>query len=256
MFKWVQENNYMNNPDEPKTHHMMSGGNLSIPDDNFDEFLHLYAEEVDKGNKDLTICEIRSPVSKMYFDIDILDSKALDDEYIIRIASIIQNSIVSCYQDDDIFQCVICTTPPKDSTDGLKKNGIHLIFPSLYVDREKALKLIETAVSGLEKSFEKNRLRKNIIKLRQTFFKKERFDYCNMSTLDSNELEHPLLSEFYARFIELSMETPCPDCTDGKVMEYRIYMPKLVLDSYGFIDSHVTDLISFVLNIIVSELSL
>jgi len=153
MFKWVQENNYMNNPDEPKTHHIMSGGNLSIPDDNFDEFLHLYAEEVDKGNKDLTICEIRSPVSKMYFDIDILDSKALDDEYIIRIASIIQNSIVSCYQDDDIFQCVICTTPPKDSTDGLKKNGIHLIFPSLYVDREKALKLIETAVSGLEKSF-------------------------------------------------------------------------------------------------------
>lgn len=160
MFRWLRNNNFINNDKIQRTHTLMSGGVIGIPEENYGTFLELYAEEVKMKHKSLTFSEMRSdPVFRMYFDVDILDSSVLDKKFAISMTTVIQDVLKSYYptnhnEDDDIFQCVICSTKHKDVVNegvDLKKNGFHLIFPNLLVDVEKALQMRYTITVELEK---------------------------------------------------------------------------------------------------------
>ena len=152
MFSWLKENGYMGS-DNP-THYLMSGGSFKVPDENINTFLELYSKEVKSGNKNLTIAEIRSPISKMYFDIDLFDEPHVDENFIIKLASTIQDSIKEYYsKNDDIFQCIICTTPVKTVSKNdieMKKYGIHIIFPNIIVDIEQIFKFHESSLRHIE----------------------------------------------------------------------------------------------------------
>ena len=168
----MRKNNFMNNREIPTTHTLMSGGIISIPDDMYQDFLHLYASEVASNNKKLTYSELRSkPVSRMYFDVDLLDDKALDEDFTVTMASTIQRVIRSYYTEqnghtsnEDTFQCVVCTTSPKSvAKDGLEliKNGFHIIFPFLKIDLEKAYQLRFNVVYELERVMGKRNVPSN-----------------------------------------------------------------------------------------------
>lgn len=168
----MRKNNFMNNREIPTTHTLMSGGIISIPDEMYQDFLHLYASEVASNNRKLTYSELRSkPVSRMYFDVDLLDEKELGEDFTMTMASTIQCVIRSYYTEqneytsnEETFQCVVCTTPPKSLTkDGLEltKNGFHIIFPFLKIDLEKAYQLRFNVVYELERVMGKRNIPSN-----------------------------------------------------------------------------------------------
>ena len=120
MFKWLRDNNLLNvrTPGTKHTHTLMSGGVIGVPDEEYDTFMRLYAEEVRIGNRSLTLSELRSdPLFRMYFDVDLLDENVLDDEFSLKMTTIIQDVIKTyypCSTDEDMFKCILCTTKTKD----------------------------------------------------------------------------------------------------------------------------------------------
>jgi hypothetical protein len=42
MFRWLRNNDFVNNRNRPKTHTLMSGGIIGIPDEKYQDFLHMY----------------------------------------------------------------------------------------------------------------------------------------------------------------------------------------------------------------------
>ena len=92
MLKWLRDKDFINNSDMRTTQTVMTGGVVSVPDENYDEFLALYAEEVKSKNKTLSFSELRSyPVFCMYFDVDMLDTGVLGAEASSRIFAVIQS---------------------------------------------------------------------------------------------------------------------------------------------------------------------
>lgn len=168
----MRKNNFINNREIPTTHTLMSGGIISIPDEKYQDFLHLYSREVAGNNKKLTYSELRSkPVSRMYFDVDLLDESMLGEDFTITMASTIQRVIRSYYTEQngftpggETFQCVVCTTPPKPTTKDdldLTKNGFHIIFPFLNIDLDKAYQMRFNVVYELEKVMGKRNVPSN-----------------------------------------------------------------------------------------------
>lgn len=170
----------------------MSGGNLYVSDDKYDEFLTVYADEISKGNKTLTFSELRSnPVFRMYFDVDILDKERLTPEFVLLMVRTIQITLRRYYPaSSKHLKCVVCTTQTKEVTvktdveavenvenvenaeqevDEVKqvkeetfiKNGFHIIYPELRVNFEIALQLRYTIVSELEKVMGKREIESN-----------------------------------------------------------------------------------------------
>jgi len=165
------KNDYMNNRSRTTTHTLMSGGIIGIPDDKYQDFLEYYSREVGR-NKSLTFSELRSfPVSKMYFDVDLLSKDELGDDFTITLASTIQRVIRSYYTEENgfdggekTFQCVVCTTPSKIVTkdeEDLVKNGFHIIFPFLNIDIDKAYQMRYNAVYELERVMGKREIPSN-----------------------------------------------------------------------------------------------
>lgn len=161
MLKWLCDKDFINNSEMRTTHTLMTGGVVGVPDENYDEFLALYAKEVKSKNKTLSFSELRSdPVFCMYFDIDMLDIGATSADVSSRIFAIIQSVIKSYYtgdRNDDRFRCVVCDTSAKQvqSEDGkttLTKNGYHITFPNLRIDVSQALQLRYSVVYELEKT--------------------------------------------------------------------------------------------------------
>lgn len=161
MLKWLCERDFINNRDMKTTQTVMTGGVVGVPDENYDEFLALYALEVKNKNRTLSFSELRSdPVFCMYFDIDMLDTGATSAEVSCRIFSIIQSVIKSYYtgdRNDDRFRCVVCDTsikkiPSEDSKTTLTKNGYHIIYPNLKINFSQALQLRYSVVYELEKT--------------------------------------------------------------------------------------------------------
>ncbi|ACH46873.1 unknown [Feldmannia species virus] len=141
----------------PRTHTIMSGGVLYVAEEYYDEFLGVYAREIDEGNRTLTFSELKSEgVFRMYFDIDMVDSRELSADDFVSLSQCVLETLRKFYIDidQDLFKCVVCTTKPKPLSDkDTFKNGCHLIFPFLNVTLEMALQLRFAAVRDLETRF-------------------------------------------------------------------------------------------------------
>lgn len=186
IYQFLSRNDFFKNKNNPRTQTIMSGGVLHVSEDLYDEFLGVYAEEIKRGNRTLSFSEIRSEnVFRMYFDVDILDVKVLETDFLTSIARVMQTTIMkffSSLDDQDTFKCVLCSTatkevevselvPPVQGTTMDKndpkdpecervvkkfiKNGYHIIFPFLRVDLNMALQLRFSVVRDLEKNFGK-----------------------------------------------------------------------------------------------------
>lgn len=192
IFRYCSENGFFTNNANPRTHSIMSGGNLFVSDEKYDEFLTIYADEISKGNKTLTFSELRSnPIFRMYFDIDILDKEKLQTEFLLRMVRTIQ-SILRRYfpTSTSRLKCVVCTTETKEVAikteipvetaaedveneegdaenevhfreDTYIKNGFHIVYPELRVNFDIAIQLRHTIVSEMEKVMGKREIESN-----------------------------------------------------------------------------------------------
>lgn len=175
---WLKRNgcNFNANGDTPMTHTIMKGGTLFIPEDLYDEFLGVYGREIEAKDEKLTYSERpSSPTFRMYFDIDLLDGKELDDGEVLEIVREVQSTTAIFFAGapDETLKCVVSRTQSKEvevktsvvpveavTASGepapprmAKKNGIHLNFPKLMVNLEMALQIRYSVVLRLEKRF-------------------------------------------------------------------------------------------------------
>lgn len=186
---WLRKNrcNWDTTGTTPMTQTIMSGGKLFVPEDIYDEFLGVYAREIECGNTTLTYSEKRSEVFRMYFDLDIIDKAHMDDATVLEIARSVQKTAAMFFVDapSEVFKCVVSRTKDKDMevavqapyeeeaageecADGAEaavesppitvyekfvKTGVHMNFPKLLVNVEMALQIRFSAVHELEKEF-------------------------------------------------------------------------------------------------------
>lgn len=188
IFQFLSNNGCFTNKTNARTHTIMSGGTLYVPEERYDEFLGVYAQEIKDGNRTLAFSELKSNnVFRMYFDIDILETCVLGEDYRLRLSRCIQKTLAKFFAsiDPDSLKCVVCSTSPKtvevselvpspqkpvglpqnkeESPDPepervvktFTKNGYHLIFPFLRVNLEMALQLRFSVVRDIERDFGK-----------------------------------------------------------------------------------------------------
>lgn len=186
IWSWLKRNgcNADTSGDTPMTHTIMSGGTLYVPEDLYDEFLGVYAREIERGNRTLAYSEKRSPdVFRMYFDLDLLDKHEMDESSILAIVRKVQQTAALFFvgAEDEAMKCVVSRTqtkkvevnitPPKPAapqtatgeastpeTDSpccetFVKNGVHLNFPKLLVNMDMALQIRFSVVNCLELEF-------------------------------------------------------------------------------------------------------
>lgn len=184
--------------DTPMTHTIMSGGTLHVPEDLYDEFLGVYGREIERGNFSLAYSEKRTPeVFRMYFDLDLLHTKAMDEADLLRIVREVQGTVSLFFAGaDEAMKCVVSRTqtkevelpvrPPqaqKEPTidpkldpaaapvedvkaeepqfETFTKNGVHLNFPKLLVNLDMALQIRFSVVNLLEKRFGQREIMQN-----------------------------------------------------------------------------------------------
>lgn len=189
IYQFLSRNDFFKNKANPRTQTIMSGGVLHVAEDFYDEFLGVYATEIKKGNRTLSFSEIRSPnVFRMYFDVDILDTKVLDEEFLLKLARSMQATLVKFFptsegpEEQDSFKCVLCSTATKEVeiselvpsskfkeeqpepervVKKFVKNGYHILFPFLRVTLQMALQLRFSVVADLEKNLGKREVAVN-----------------------------------------------------------------------------------------------
>ncbi|CAM9104238.1 unnamed protein product, partial [Sphacelaria rigidula] len=163
IFQFLSQNGCFHNKANPRTHTIMSGGTLYVPEDSYDEFLGIYAKEIQNGNRTLAFSELRSSqVFRMYFDVDILDTKALGEDFLLKLAKNMQETVVKFFPgvNQDTFKCVLCSTATKEVepervVKTFVKNGYHILFPFLNVTLDMALQLRFSVVRDLERNLGK-----------------------------------------------------------------------------------------------------
>jgi len=102
------------------THTKMSGGKYFIPEDKYEEFQRVYSEDFDIGIRTMTLSEIKSDHAfKMFFDIDMLETCKISNEYMLRICKVLQDILKKYFGSSEDLTYVISTTQTKNL---IKKN--------------------------------------------------------------------------------------------------------------------------------------
>jgi Herpesviridae UL52/UL70 DNA primase len=117
---------------KPPTHNLMDGGRLWVDDE--DEFLGTYLKDIQKGER-LCVVEQKTETFKFFIDFDHKSETELSSDEIIKIVKNILKIVKN-------GRCFIARTPPKvHSSSGLIKTGLHLHWPSLLINKQKAMVL-------------------------------------------------------------------------------------------------------------------
>lgn len=152
---WLRKNGLFMSQNEvgrDTTHLCMDGGRLSVPSDRHSEFMSMYKKCFSDKREKYYICEIPTKVSRMYVDMDIIDTTKIDERVIIIITQIIQSSIIEYFGEKDTIVCKSKHTNITKNDKKYIKTGIHLIWPDLYVSNMTALKLSKIFVKALTSS--------------------------------------------------------------------------------------------------------
>jgi hypothetical protein len=123
------------------THLLLDGGKVSIQPENLETFYKLYAECLTKKIS-LHVVEQKTPIFKLFFDLDFLNEDIMEFEFITNVINLIQEVMLNVYSYN--HKVILCTTSPKQVNKNDKcyfKQGIHLHYPTIFVDSDTAIKI-------------------------------------------------------------------------------------------------------------------
>nr|QYA18607.1 DNA-directed primase/polymerase [Clandestinovirus] len=164
--QWCIKNNM---PPRNPTHLILNYGIAYVPDEKMSDFFRLYSESVpisddcgpeqlengdisyDIGRPGLYFTENRTPVFRMFVDMDLKVAAKMGEDSRKKILSILQRSVKQCYLNckppgsrtiedysEHISEMVVLGTPVRAIDDTNLKYGYHIIFPNLEVTSEGA----------------------------------------------------------------------------------------------------------------------
>ena len=133
------------------THTLMDGrggGCVSVLDRDLEAFYAAYGADVSKG-RPVFVVERRSPVFKMHFDLD-LTSMHTESEIDAALKTLVASVVGFLPPDSKEARCIVCAV-----MDAARKErrtpGLHLVFPWLQVDTERALWVRSSVLAALRK---------------------------------------------------------------------------------------------------------
>lgn len=204
------------------THLLLDGGKMHVDDSKSEEFFKVYEEDMDAGIHNF-ISENKTPVFRLFFDLDFHDAKPIVGTRLDACVRVIHAAVASFFPGAD--STVVVSEAPTKNKEVNKtvyvKTGVHLNFPHLHVSKAAAMKVRKGVLQKLEKQFGKRHADDPWHKV---------VDDC---VFKANGL----------RMIGSSKMVPCVACKRDKssfcnecsgfrkVDENRIYMPTKLLDS-------------------------
>ena len=243
--KWLFKNKCFvkRGQDRELTHLLLDGGKLHIPRELYTDFYNVLSMDICQ-EKINCISENRTEIFRFLVDIDYVDEQPLTDDEIEIIAKKIQTGLELFLRNDlSVYErkIIVCTTGEyKTITDHgyeLKKTGIHIIWPNVYVDDLHAKYLRSVIIQYLSQHHT----------LRPSYNPWEEV------------IDYAVYSSSGLRMKGSSKKVKCPLCKgkkdkveycevcfgDGKKLEGngRIYMPSLVLDGNGNVLSDELDVL-------------
>ena len=138
-------NKYLTTKDD-YTHLSLKSGKYKIINDI--EFLEKYSKAIDRGEK-LFLAEKRKNIFKYNIDLDIIDTIEWELKNILDIVKYIQSNIFKFYKLNNNVLICLCNKPKILSQQKIK-TGIHLIWPSIFVDSRQALILREAMIQYID----------------------------------------------------------------------------------------------------------
>ncbi len=131
------------------THIFIDGGSASIQADKMDEFYKYYISNINENNK-FSLVEIKTKIFKFFIDIDFEHSFELDFDSKIQLTKQIISLIkeIIYFKDEGKYDCII-SFAENQIKNGKVKNGIHINFTNIYVNKDYALKIRDILIQGL-----------------------------------------------------------------------------------------------------------
>lgn len=166
----IKDRHWMVMGDGQTTHLLMDGsGKLCVPDSQSGLFLNIYFVSAVVRNEAISLVEQKSPIFKLFFDLDIRVPESSESLSIIKHMStsiwkfvtreffILESSDTSSSvsgntessSDSTKDRMIVCTAPKKIEKPGVVKLGCHLIFPNILVNSPIALKCREALLNEL-----------------------------------------------------------------------------------------------------------
>lgn len=163
---WVGKHNFLAGIGRDPTHTMLDGGLLHVPFVSSGTFHQMLAEDLDNGVSNF-IVEYKTPVFKMFVDLDILEDNPISDSrlhaWFCDIQSVMKEIFgqefpapVEGSDDVDKLLMIVCRAPVKQKEKNKQiyaKTGVHLIWPHVAVDSEKALFVRSAWIQYFEKKY-------------------------------------------------------------------------------------------------------
>jgi len=163
--KDIKDRRWLVQGDGQTTHLLMDGsGKLCVPDTQAGLFLNVYFTAAVVRGESVSVVEQKSPVFRLFFDLDIRLPDSTDHGMVIRRLStsiwkfvsrdffILESTGTSMSDtvsdttnssESTRDRMIICTAPLKLERPGVVKAGCHLVFPYIYVNSPIALKCRE-----------------------------------------------------------------------------------------------------------------
>ena len=137
LIRWLYSCDKMvKNPERSVTHFMLDGGKLDLTDD-YDTFQDIYAKNILEKN---CIVELKTDIFKLFIDFDVLSTEEFEmHKYVV----VIQDIINDIYNTD--ARCIVTYADKnkkikRDSVEYIKQ-GYHLHWPEIFVNKEVAIKI-------------------------------------------------------------------------------------------------------------------
>jgi hypothetical protein len=160
---WLFQNKYIGSHIKNFSHLLLSGGKVSVPNEQHKTLCKYYAKDIINGNINY-ITEMRTSVFKFHMDIDLLNETPIEIETILTYCKNIQECIKQFISWKNIknetnakkYMMIISISPKQTKNKNNNeyiKYGIHLNWPYLHVDTYIASILREGCIQYLTQIF-------------------------------------------------------------------------------------------------------
>lgn len=133
---------------KPFSHTFLDNGVIGVESNQVAGFLKCYAWNI-KNNLNISVSEMRTNIFRFFIDIDFALTFELSSEQVVNLVEGIQEIINEVIVPIDELYCIVSQSPPKAIDEVKIKNGIHIVWPRMYVDQLGARKLRDIIIQKL-----------------------------------------------------------------------------------------------------------
>ena len=230
--RWLETQGYLKSASSSAadvSHLFLDGGIACVPDEMTGAFNNLYALCLHKKEDVLFVVEKKTPVFRMFFDLDMRTERPLDDEAILEFSRDIRAAVAEFYGDASLTTTVcLADSSNWDPKTRSWKTGAHLIWPDVATVSADALRCREHVLDALKK--------KDTTKSQFTTSLETVVDKC---VLEKNGMRmigsHKLVPCGACGSSAANKGRPCPTCGGRKkVVQRGVYWPRYVVQPEGF----------------------